>query len=157
MEIIFVTNMAQYAIRGYRVNALDYILKPVEYLPFSESLQRALKRISFREEKYLLVPSREGKEKIAASQILWVESKGHRLTFYKKNGHILETTVYTMKEVEAELKELGFARSNSGCLINLREVDGFNDKEVIIGGKRLSVSRGQKASFMAELIRFING
>ncbi|MDO4623259.1 MAG: LytTR family DNA-binding domain-containing protein [Eubacteriales bacterium] len=157
VEIIFVTNMAQYAIQGYRVRALDYILKPVEYLPFSESLHRALRRISARREKYLLIPSRSGTVKIPASVILWVESSGHRLTFHEKGGKSLETTVYSMKEVENELKNRGFAKSNSGCLINLAAVDGFNDREVTIDGHRLPISRGQKASFMAELIRYING
>ena len=43
--IIFITNMAQYAIRGYAVDALDYVLKPVSYFAFSQRLNRAIERM----------------------------------------------------------------------------------------------------------------
>ena len=46
--LIFVTNMAQYAIRGYEVDALDFVLKPVSYYQFSTKLERALQRIQRR-------------------------------------------------------------------------------------------------------------
>ena len=157
VEIIFVTNMAQYAIKGYRVRALDYILKPIEYIPFAESLKRALRAVSSREEKYLVIPSRSGTDKISSSRILWVESRGHRLTFYMKKGQKLETTVYTLKQIEQELTGKGFARCSSGCLVNLREVDGFGEGEVMIGGARLPISRGQKTEFLSELVQYLSG
>ena len=43
--IMFITNMTNYAIRGYQVDALDYVLKPVSYFAFSQKLERALTRI----------------------------------------------------------------------------------------------------------------
>ena len=46
--LVFVTNMAQYAIRGYEVDALDFVLKPVSYYQFSTKLERALQRIQRR-------------------------------------------------------------------------------------------------------------
>ena len=45
MIIIFITNMAQYAIHGYEVNALDYVIKPIAYYPFSVKLRRAIRMI----------------------------------------------------------------------------------------------------------------
>ena len=47
--IIFITNMPQYAIQGYKVNALDYMLKPISYFSFSESMGRALHRVNVQE------------------------------------------------------------------------------------------------------------
>ncbi len=50
--IIFITNMAQYAIRGYAVDALDYVLKPVSYFAFSQRLNRAIGRMKKRDKDY---------------------------------------------------------------------------------------------------------
>ena len=52
--IIFITNMAQYAIRGYAVDALDYVLKPVSYFAFSQRLNRAIGRMKKRETKMIM-------------------------------------------------------------------------------------------------------
>ena len=46
--IIFITNMAQYAIQGYAVDALDYVLKPISYFAFSQTISRAIGRIKKR-------------------------------------------------------------------------------------------------------------
>jgi DNA-binding LytR/AlgR family response regulator len=53
--ILFVTNQAQHAIRGYEVDALDYILKPISYFAFSQRLKRALSRVSRKEEPCLVL------------------------------------------------------------------------------------------------------
>jgi DNA-binding LytR/AlgR family response regulator len=50
--LIFITNMGQYAIKGYEVDALSYLLKPVSYFAFSQELKRSLKRIAKRKINY---------------------------------------------------------------------------------------------------------
>lgn len=56
--IMFITNMAQYAIRGYRVDALDYVLKPISYFSFTQRLGKAMERMRRREEKYVIITSK---------------------------------------------------------------------------------------------------
>lgn len=56
MIIIFITNMAQYAIHGYEVNALDYVIKPIAYYPFSVKLRRAIRMIRETSGNSLLLP-----------------------------------------------------------------------------------------------------
>ena len=58
VTIIFITNMAQYAIRGYSVNALDYVLKPVSYFAFSQRLDRAVSRLRKKEKHYVVIKFR---------------------------------------------------------------------------------------------------
>ena len=62
--IIFITNMAQYAIRGYAVDALDYVLKPVSYFAFSQRLNRAISRMKKREQKVITVNIKGGAVRI---------------------------------------------------------------------------------------------
>ena len=63
VTIIFITNMAQYAIRGYSVNALDYVLKPVSYFAFSQRLDRAVSRLRKKEKHYVVIKFRGGSKK----------------------------------------------------------------------------------------------
>ena len=67
--LIFITNMAQYAIRGYSVGALDYVLKPVPYFAFSEQLKKAEKNLARRASHYLMVPVESGLRRLDSSRL----------------------------------------------------------------------------------------
>ncbi len=153
--IIFITNMVQYAIRGYAVDALDYVLKPVSYFAFSQRLDRAIDRLHSKKRHYLVVATKNGSQKVEASQIYYVESQGHTLFYYTKNG-VLSTTG-TLKEVEQTLSESGFSRCNKGYIVNLEHVEAIRNGTVIVGGQELLISRGRKNEFMEDLTRYIGG
>ena len=80
--LIFITNMAQYAIRGYSVGALDYVLKPVPYFAFSQQLLKAVSRLEKRAKRYLTVPVEGGLRRLDTASIYYLESEGHRVHFY---------------------------------------------------------------------------
>lgn len=155
VEIIFVTNMAQYAISGYKVGALDYIVKPVEYMPFRESLKRAIRNADRRQKSYITLSLKEGIKKLYVGDITWIESRGHRLTFHTKYDNY-ETTVYTITEMEGKLTAHGFSRCNSGLLVNLRYVNGISGNQVIVNQTPLPLSRGRKNSFMEDMVSYLN-
>ena len=116
--IIFITNMAQYAIRGYAVDALDYVLKPVSYFAFSQRLNRAISRMKKREAKIIMVNMKGGMVRINVANIYYIESQGHTLILHTILGNY-ETTG-KMKEMEEKLAEMNFCRGNKGYLINLQ-------------------------------------
>ncbi|MCR5101074.1 MAG: LytTR family DNA-binding domain-containing protein [Butyrivibrio sp.] len=153
--IIFVTNMAQYAIRGYKVNALDYILKPIAYIPFSETVKKAV-RMCAKDDKdsYVVINNKDGAEKIKTTDIAYIESQGHRLFFYTENGQY-ETTKYSMKELENMLYEHNFRRCNSGCLVNLKYVTGYQGGQVKVLDNMIAISRGKKNEFMSALTSYM--
>ena len=74
--LIFITNMAQFAIRGYAVDALDYILKPVPYFAFSQQMQKAIDRVRKRQKVYLMVPVEGGLRRVDVNTIYYLESRG---------------------------------------------------------------------------------
>ncbi len=78
VTIIFITNAPQYAIKGYKVGALDYILKPVSYYAFSESLKRAIMKIRARhpDDNYITISVKGGVRKIGINSIDYGESIG---------------------------------------------------------------------------------
>lgn len=113
--IIFITNMAQYAIKGYAVDAMDYVLKPISYFQFSERLNRAIDRMKTREIHYITVRVKGGVRRFEVSDIYFVESQGHKLIFSTKQGEFIASG--TMKELEDDLSCYHFFRGNKGYLI----------------------------------------
>lgn len=150
--IIFITNMTQYAIRGYEVDALDYVLKPVSYFAFSQKLSRAITRIKKRESKFIIIQVKGGFLRLNTSEIYYVESVGHSLLFHCTSGEHLSAG--TMKQLEQELSEMGFSRGNKCYLINLGYVESIKDKCAIVKGKPLLLSRPKMNSFMQDLTKY---
>ena len=101
--IIFITNMAKYAISGYSVGALSFLLKPLPYFAFSQELAKSIDRIKKRKQKSLLIPSEKGIFKINSQDILYIESYGHDLNIYTVSG--VYSTRNTIKKMEEALGE----------------------------------------------------
>lgn len=152
--IIFVTNMSQYAIKGYEVNAMSFLLKPVSYFSFKSEIDKSLERIKqFKNEKYLLVPSTFGMEKINSNNILYIESIKHDLIFHTLcDKYIFRGTI---KNYEKELEQHNFNRCNNSYLVNLRYVTGIEGEFAVIGETKLKISRGRKKQFMEDLTDYI--
>ncbi|MDR1533274.1 MAG: LytTR family DNA-binding domain-containing protein [Clostridiales bacterium] len=152
--IIFITNMPQYAIRGYSVDALDYCLKPVSYFAFSRCMDRASKRLAKRETRYTAVTLKGGGiQKLNIANIFYLESQGHNLIYHTKYGVFVSSGV--MREAEKNFPE--FFRGNKGYLINLDYVDGIRDGCAIVGGDALVISRARRNAFMEALTNYLGG
>lgn len=151
--IIFITNMAQYAIKGYAVDALDYVLKPVSYFAFTQRLERAIERMRRRERKFLVIPIKGGSQKVDVSHLYYVESQGHTLLYHTASG--VYSSTGTMKEVETRLSGLHFCRGNNGYLINLEHVDGVRDGFALVHGERLQLSRPRRGAFLEALTNYL--
>lgn len=150
--IMFITNMPQYAIRGYAVDALDYVLKPVSYFAFSQRLNRAIGRMKKRETKMISLSIKGGMVRLDVANVTYVESQGHTLIFHTVSGDY-ETTG-TMKEMEKELAEQNFFRGNKGYLVNLAHVDGVKDGCAVVRGEYLLISRARKKEFLETLTKY---
>lgn len=152
VEIIFITNAPQYAIRGYEVGALDYILKPVPYFTFSQKLTRAVSKLKRREKKWVTIAVRGGVMRMDVSDIYYIESQGHNLLYHTKEGEIIASG--TMKSVEESMGNLCFVRMNKCYLVNLEHVDGIQEKFAVVHGEKLLISRPRMKQFMQELTRY---
>ena len=151
--IIFITNMSQYAIRGYAVEALDYILKPVSYFAFSQRLNRAISRMKKREDKSVIISVKGGTVRLDAASIYYIESQGHDIIYHTASGEYVSSG--TMKDCEEVLRQLHFFRGSKWYLINLRQVEGLEDGSAKLkGGKIIPLSRGRRKEFMEALAQY---
>ena len=153
--LVFITNMAQYAIKGYAVGALDYVLKPVPYFAFSQQLQKVEAQLRRRTRHYLAVPVEGGLRRLDTSHIYYIESEGHRVHFYTEEGDFVSPGA--LKALEEKLADRPFARCNSGYLVNLAQVQAVQQNTVEVGPYELQVSRPKRKSFLAALTDYIGG
>lgn len=150
--IIFVTNMPQYAIKGYAVEAFDYLLKPVSYFAFSRCLGRAIIRMKNRMKKPVILNIRGGTVRIDAANIMYVESNGHNMIYHTTQGRY--ESVSTMKEIEESLDGMHFFRASKWYLVNLTHVEGFRDGHAQLANVELAVSRARRKEFMEALTAY---
>jgi DNA-binding LytR/AlgR family response regulator len=152
--IVFITNMSQYAIRGYEVDALSYVLKPVPYFAFSQEIKRSLERLRRRTVDYLLLTVEGGLVRVDTAQIVFLESVKHRVVVHTVDGKY--SVVAPLKAMEAELEGKHFFRSNSGYLVNLRHVLAVQQSScLMVGGHDLLISRPRKKAFLAALTDYM--
>ncbi len=147
--LIFVTHMAQYAIEGYEVRALDFLLKPVEYGTFSIKLKKAIDYCERMRRKELVLNTADGLHRIDIDDIFYVEVMNHTLTYHTRQGELSERG--SIKERAALLEEHDFARCNNSYLVNLRYVKSIVNNDAIVKGKAIPIGRTKKKDFLQRL------
>ena len=153
--LVFVTNMAQYAIRGYEVDALDFVLKPVSYYQFSTKLERALQRIQRRRGGQIALQVGGGVQLLNTDDILYLETRD-RLLHYHTAADTWSVRG-SLQKAEKELAPYHFARCNQCYLVNLRHVTGVQNDFVQIGKEQLEISRRQRVAFLAAVAAYVGG
>lgn len=155
VTIIFVTNLINFAVKGYEVDAQSFLIKPVTYFKFSRELQRALKKIDQHNDHHVIINTESGIKKIDSFQIRYIESVKHELIIstFEKDYSLWGT----LKEWEEKLGSQNFYRCNNSYIINLEHVKGVDDDYVIVDKIRLKISRARKKKFMDVLTEYFKG
>lgn len=154
--IIFVTNMSQYAIEGYEVNALDFVVKPVRYFSFCQKLEKAIQLKNLWKEENLLINTRDGMQRIRTSEIEYIEKEKDFLVYHLLSGQLKERG--SIKAVKERLAGKSFSECTGGYLVNLSCVKRIGkDTIVLLSDRELPLSRRLKKQFTEEFIRYMGG
>lgn len=154
--IVFITSAPQYAINGYEVGALSYLLKPLPWFAFSQELERSIAQVRGRVERSILVNEGTKARRVPLNDIVFVESVRHSSVMHTLSDRL--TVTATLKGLEAQLADHDFFRSNSCYLVNLAHVVGMESQDCIMStGERLRVSRPRKKAFMTALATYVGG
>lgn len=155
VTIIFVTNTARYAVQGYEVDALDYIVKPVDKYAFALKMQRALARVVRRKDANIVLKTNDGLECLQVSHIKYLEVEGHYVVYHTYYG---DYSVYgTLSAEEKKLPASQFVKCNRNYLVNLRYVESVRDGVCVLAGDELIISRPQKKKFIQALQDYMRG
>lgn len=154
---IFITSTVQFAVQGYLVDALGYVLKPVPYIAFSQILTKAIKQLEKKTEKfYLTIDVEGGKMKLDIGQILYLESQKHNVFIHADNGDYL--TRGPLKRMEDILSLQGFSKCHNAYLVNLKHVTGIVKNFVLLTKNiELPISRARKKDFLDGLTDYLGG
>ena len=144
--LIFLTNLAQYALEGYKYDATDYIIKPLKYHTFALKMQKIIKHCQTHKQTSIFVNTKNAEIRLATDSIYYVEIHLHEILYHTENGNY--SGYGTLKKVEELLPQDEFYRCNNCYIVNLKYVTQINDSTVIVQGEELDVSRPRRKGFV---------
>ncbi|MCD7918336.1 MAG: LytTR family DNA-binding domain-containing protein [Clostridiales bacterium] len=153
--LIFITNMARFAIKGYEVDAMDFVLKPVKYPQFALKLKKALNIAGRRSHRYLMVRDGDATRRVATDTIFYIEVISHQLHI-----HTAEKTFVirgSLQDMEEQLAGLPFVRCSHSYLVNLANVSGVKRDSLLVGGQEIPVSRSKRKEVLQLLSDYLGG
>lgn len=146
--IIFCTNVASLAIKGYDYDAMDYFIKPVTYEVLYPRMKKVVEKLS-TPNLTITIPLTDGFKVIKVDDIIYIESFGHDIIYHTKDGDFKTKERKSMKVIEKELSKYHFAKCNVSYLVNFKYLSIVNGNELVLTTKeRLSISRREKKEFI---------
>lgn len=157
VPIVFTTNLAQYAIRGYKVNAMDFLVKPLQYFDIVYEMEKIRARQKKRAgDDYLWLSYDGQKRKVLFDDILYIDIIAHDICVHLRNESI--SFRGTLKSVEEKLGDGRFSRCNNCYIVNLQKIRSITDNDVCLeNGQTLRISRPRKKEFLQDFAKFIGG
>ncbi|MCI9458901.1 MAG: response regulator transcription factor [Clostridia bacterium] len=153
--LIFLTKMAQYAQKGYEVEALDFMVKPLRYADFCLKIKKAINVAQMRETRSVMIPTGSGFTCLSTDKIIYVEVMGHQLKFQLVDG-VVEVRG-TLSDMEQRLGGSGFLRCSNCYLVNAGFVNSVNGYDLDVGGYMLKISHPKRKRFMKALTEIYTG
>lgn len=147
--IVFVTNMSELAIEGYGVDALDFLVKPVDPASVEMVMRRALPRIESRQVGSVTLAMHGGMRVVSHDQLYYVEVRSHYVTYHTASESV--TVRGSLAEVERQLEGGPFLRCNRWYIVNVRHVTSVRDGKLTVNGVELEVSRSRRTALLHAL------
>lgn len=156
--IIFVTNLAKYAVKGYEVDALDFIIKPVTYGNFRMRMDKAMRRIRRNGGRSLAINTRDGVRVVALADIEYVEVRQHDL-YYHMAGEDEPMVIYgSLSALEKQIGDGPFVRVSNSRLVNMNHVRQVRGGSCLMrGDATVPISRSKKREVLDTITAFLGG
>lgn len=151
IKIIFTTAYDQYAIEGFRLNALDYLLKPINYAEFFQAANKALEWFKLMDNNRttsIFVKSGYRMEKVDFKDILYIENQKDYVKFHLENIKEPLSSLMSMQSLEDKLPSKQFMRVHRSFIVNLDKVKTIERNCVVFGKEYVPVSESYKNRFM---------
>ena len=160
IKIIFTTAYREYAVDGFDLQAVDYLLKPISFERLLQGVNKYLNEnqqvsaqevAEFTEEKNdaIFVRSDRKMIKISFADIRFIESLSDYIKIHLKDKSVV--TRETISSIEVKLPQKEFVRVHRSFIVSLSAIDSFTNELVEIGRKQIPISRSYKESVLARL------
>ena len=159
-KIIFTTAYREYAVDGFNLQAVDYLLKPIPFDRFLQAINRYFEGVYFIENEikteestlkndFIFVRSERKMVKINFDEILYIESLSDYIKIYLADN--ISTTRETISNIETKLPTNNFLRIHRSYIVNLKKVVSYTNEFVEIGKKAIPISRTYKENVLKKL------
>ncbi|MBL7738237.1 MAG: response regulator transcription factor [Chitinophagaceae bacterium] len=152
-KVIFTTAYEQYALKGYELDVLDYLLKPISFERFLKAANKAYDW--FRpgdtvQQDYIFVKANNKLEKIDLADILFAEAMENYVAIYTTQQKIIALT--TLKGLQEKLPAASFIQSHKSYIINIRSVRSVEGNILNIDKYQVPISKYQKEEVMEKMV-----
>ena len=153
-KTIFTTAYNEFALEGYELDVLDYLLKPVSFERFYKSTQKALSYFKLNKElrltDHIFLKTKNRLEKVLFENILFIQGMQNYLNFHTKSGTIIHHA--TMKSMLEDLPEKTFLHVHKSYIVNKNQVKAIEGGRIIIGEDKIPMSREKKDQIVKEIM-----
>ena len=154
-RFIFTTAFSQYALEGYDVDALAYLLKPISYEAFLKAAKKALdwfsqedKLEAYRSDRFMFVKSDYKLVKVNFDDILYIEGLKDYIRIYLENGTKV-VSLMNMKTLEDYLPKPEFLRTHRSYIVHMTKVKSVDRLRMVFGDTYIPISESYKDSVLA--------
>lgn len=158
IQVIFTTAFEKYALEGYKLDVLDYLLKPFVYEDFYRAANKALKQVRIvndslnsnqknKEENYIYLNIQHQKVRVNTKDILYIEGFKDYAKIFVKNSDKPLMSIVTLKSLEEQLPEREFMRIHKSYIISLEKITAVGKSTVKIGDTLIDVSKPYSDDF----------
>lgn len=169
IRVILTTAYSQYALESYDLNVVDYLLKPISFERFLQSVEKAKEIIipiektaeknlnnAKNEDDFMFVKTDSRMQKVRFDEIQYVESLGNYVSIYTPKERII--TLLTMKEIEEKLPEKTFIRVHRSYIISLEFLQYIEGNQIFINTKNpIPLGDTYRQKFFTMLDEFVPG
>ncbi len=155
IKIVFTTAFKDYAFEGFRVNAVDYLLKPFNYAEFLKAANKVSERFNFPVEKrehsqkdnFIFVKSEYKQVKVNLDEVMYFEGLKDYVKIWLTSQSKPILTLMSLKTLEQELDPSKFLRIHRSFIAALDKIESVERSQVIINKERITVAEQYKEKF----------
>lgn len=152
--IVFISSSRDYVFDGYDVEAFQYLLKPIDEKKLKTVLKRAVVKTEKRKQEYIVVSRERQIRKLFLDDIYYFEIRGRMIDVHGLDG--IFSYYEQMSVLEDHLRGKGFFRCHKSYLVNLKYVDVYNRREVILdNGERIAIAKRRYEDFCREILEYM--
>jgi len=152
--VIFTTAYSQYAVDGFEVNAIDFLLKPFSFERFFNAVNKVVEKKygnqnGLNEDHSLLIKSDKTLHKIASDKILFIEAFGDYVKVYLEDRYLLTNSTFC--KILKLLPENKFVRTHKSFAVNLDKIDSIKGNQISVANHIIPIGQTYKESFLKVL------
>lgn len=157
--VIFTTAYPNYALQGFELDVIDYLVKPYSFARFLKAVNKAHDLFLLKSSEtgnpenapdYFFVKANNKLERVVYSDILYIEAMENYIIIYTPQQKLI--TLLTMKSLEDSLPSENFLRIHKSYIVNKNSIHAIDGNELLVGAARLPISRQKKQEILVKMI-----